>query len=78
MANFSGWRTYDSSPLMEPEYYKLLRKIILIENNTAVKALTKQNIQRLNGKFKKITYLEYWNWNTKPALTTKEIIMETF
>ena len=44
MANFSGWRTYDSSPLMEPEYYKLLRKIILIENNTAVKALTKQNI----------------------------------
>ena len=33
MAIFSGWPTYDSSPLMEPEYYKLLRKIILLENS---------------------------------------------
>ena len=41
MAIFSGWPTYDSSPLMEPEYYKLVRKIILIENNIAVKRLSK-------------------------------------
>lgn len=41
-------------------------------------SINKQNKKFRNpiGKFKNM-YLEYGNWNTKPALTTNKIIMET-